>query len=84
MSGQSLVGRIGSVSVAVRGGNLPGEVRIVVEGLPHYYIAYCSEAISEGQQVLVINSRGSRQLDVEPWAQPGSGIADVLGPSERF
>jgi membrane protein implicated in regulation of membrane protease activity len=84
MSETSLVGRIGTVGVAIRGGDLPGEVRIVVEGLPHYYIAYSDEAVAEGQQVLVINSRGARRLDVEPWTQPGLGIADVFGANERF
>ena len=83
MSGQSLVGRVGTVSATVRGGTLPGEVRVVVEGLPHYYIAYCGEAVPRGHQVLVINSRGARQLDVEPWAQPGSAIADILDRTER-
>jgi hypothetical protein len=84
MSDQYLVGRIGLVSAAVRGGELPGEVRVVVEGIPHYYIAYSKNAVVKDQQVLVINSRGARQLDVEPWAQSGPGIDDVPDLSERF
>jgi len=83
MNGQSLVGRVGTVVVAVRGGELPGEVRVVVEGLPHYYIAYCGEAVLKGQHVLVINSRGSRQLDVEPWDEHSPVIAEVLDRNER-
>ena len=68
---QTLVGKVGLVTVGVRGGPLPGEVRLVVQGIPHYYIAYCGQALAVGEHVLVINSRGARQLDVEPWQQPG-------------
>jgi hypothetical protein len=84
MSAQSLVGRVGTVCVGVRGGDRPGEVRVVVEGLPHFYIAFCSQTVPEGRQVLIINSRGSRQLDVEPWEQAGTGIDDVRDPFGRI
>jgi membrane protein implicated in regulation of membrane protease activity len=67
VQGQTLVGRIGTVVHAVRGGSRPGEVRVVVAGIPHYYIAYSVDAIPTGADVLVINSRGARQVDVEPW-----------------
>lgn len=52
---------------AVRGGSLPGEVRVVVEGIAHYFIAYAAAAVPAGAEVLVINYRGARQVDVEPW-----------------
>jgi hypothetical protein len=71
VTGQTLVGKLGLVTIRVRGGPLPGEVRLVVQGIPHYYIAYCGQALAVGEQVLVINSRGAHQLDVEPWQQPG-------------
>ncbi len=71
MTGQTLVGKVGLVTVRVRGGELPGEIRLVVQGIPHYYIAYCGRALAVGEHVLVVNSRGARQLDVEPWQQPG-------------
>ena len=84
VSSSSLVGRIGSVSQAVRGGALPGEVRIVVQGLPHFYLAYCEEALPVGQQVLVINNRGARQLDVKPWVLTDFGAAGIFDPNERL
>ncbi len=62
-----LVGLTGRVVHAIRGGGLAGEVRIVVDGLAHYYLAYAATAIPAGAQVLVINNRGARQVDVEPW-----------------
>jgi membrane protein implicated in regulation of membrane protease activity len=77
MVGQELVGKIGSVSMRVRGGALCGEVRVVVGGLPHYYVAYSHEPIPVGTRVLVINSRGARQIDVEPWVDQGSDGAHV-------
>jgi len=67
VDGQTLVGRIGTVVHAVRGGHRPGEVRVVVAGLAHYYIAYASGALPVGTEVLVINDRGARQVDVVPW-----------------
>ena len=70
MTGQTLVGKVGLVTVRVRGGTLPGEIRLVVQGIPHYYIAYCGQAVAVGEHVLVVNSRGARQVDVEPWQHP--------------
>jgi membrane protein implicated in regulation of membrane protease activity len=67
--GQQLVGKVGSVTHRVRGGERPGEVRVVVGGLPHHYLAFCPIAVPVGAQVLVVNVRGPRQLDVEPWGQ---------------
>ena len=70
MAGETLTGKIGRIVTAVRGGSRPGEVRVVVEGVPHYYLAYCAQPVPRGTTVLVINNRGSRQVDVEPWTHP--------------
>lgn len=82
MPGQGLIGKIGSVSTRVRGGDLPGEVRVVVAGLPHHYIAFCPEALPVGTEVLVVGARGARQVDVEPWAQWALPANDAAGPRE--
>jgi membrane protein implicated in regulation of membrane protease activity len=82
VSGQELVGKIGSVTTRVRGGNLPGEVRVVVGGLPHHYLAFCPEALPVGTKVLVVGARGARQVDVEPWAQWALPANDAAGPTE--
>lgn len=81
---EGVVGRTGSVTMRVRGGELPGEVRVVVGGLPHYYIAYCPHPVPAGATVLVINWRGARQVDVEPWGEPGMGAENVASPSEAM
>jgi hypothetical protein len=57
-------------------------VRVVVEGLPHYYIAYCAQPLPVGNPVLVINLRGGRQIDVEPWNELGRHVTDVPGTTE--
>lgn len=80
MASQTLIGKVGRVVTAVRGGPRPGEVRVVVDGIPHYYIAYGKNPIGIGVDVLVINNRGARQIDVEPWFQTGAGVDDVRGP----
>jgi membrane protein implicated in regulation of membrane protease activity len=70
---QTTVGRVGTVVHAIRGGAQPGEVRVVVEGIAHYYLAYAVTAIPTGTDVLVINNRGARQVDVEPWPVAAEG-----------
>jgi membrane protein implicated in regulation of membrane protease activity len=66
--GQALVGKVGVVVTAVRGGDRPGEIRVVAQGVPHHYLAYAAEPIPIGSHVLVIHYRGARQFDVEPWS----------------
>jgi membrane protein implicated in regulation of membrane protease activity len=66
--GQALVGKVGVVVTAIRGGERAGEVRVVAQGIRHHYLAYADEPIPVGTDVLVIHYRGARQVDVEPWA----------------
>lgn len=74
-----LIGLVGTVCAAIRGGDRPGEIRVVVAGLPHTYLAYCIEALAVGQQVLIINSRGPRLVDVEAWSEDRFGAHDTYG-----
>ena len=77
---QTLVGRVGTVIIGIRGGNRPGEVRLMVEGIAHYYLAYAVTPVPADTAVLVINSRGARQIDVEPWPAlpPEGGVEEGL------
>ncbi|MDX6432355.1 MAG: hypothetical protein QOE54_4721 [Streptosporangiaceae bacterium] len=81
--GVAAVGLMGVVVIRVRGGDQPGEVRVVHGGLPHVYIAYAEEPLPVGSQVLVINDRGARRVDVEPWNMPGQDVVDVAGQPGR-
>ncbi len=78
MRGQALVGKLGVVVTAVGGGDRAGEIRVVVAGIPHHYLAYAAEPIPVGTHVLVIHFRGARQVDVEPWS-PMPRDHDVSG-----
>ncbi|SCG38350.1 hypothetical protein [Micromonospora inositola] len=73
VDGRTLVGRIARVVHALRGGDRPGEVRVVVDGIAHYYLAYASTPVPAGAEVLIINNRGGRQVDVEPWPTVAGG-----------
>ena len=67
MPDRSLLGAIGTVVRAVRGGRLPGEIQVVLAGEPTLFMAYCNEPLEQGVRVQVVASRGSRQVDVAPW-----------------
>ena len=43
MASRKLIGRVGTVITAIRGGERAGEVRLLVEGIAHYYLAYAIE-----------------------------------------
>lgn len=73
------VGLMGTVVTRIRGGELPGEVRVLYAGLPHTYIAYADAPLPVGSSVLVINDRGARRIDVEPWDLPATDGADASG-----
>ena len=67
-----VVGKVGTVSTRIRGGVLPGEVRVPVRGTAETFIAYCPSLVERHETVLVTHSRGARAVDVEPapWAAP--------------
>ncbi|MCW2528190.1 MAG: hypothetical protein JWM76_3050 [Pseudonocardiales bacterium] len=83
MNVQSVVGKVGRVATRVRGGELPGEVRVVLAGIPHYYLGFSSTPLAEGTPVLVINDRGARQIDVEPWEHSNLDVDDAQFYNER-
>jgi len=62
------VGKLGHVVTRIRGGAQPGEVRIAIRGSSEVYLAYSDAPIEQSSPVLVIGSRGGRELDVVPWA----------------
>jgi hypothetical protein len=67
MADQTLVGLLGSVVREVRGGRMPGEVRVVQAGMPIMLMAFSEQELPVSTRVRVVHSRGSRQVDVEPW-----------------
>ena len=60
----AVVGRSGTVTIEIGGGDLPGEVRVEVRGTVEQFIAYADSPLAVGQAVLVYRSRGHRDVDV--------------------
>ncbi len=72
----SLIGSIGVLSVATRGPAGPGEVMVKIRGGSEAYLAWSPTPLPKGATVLVIESRGSRAVDVSEWDDPLAPLAD--------
>lgn len=70
---EAVIGCIGVVVIATRGTAGPGEVVVQVRGGTETFLAWSDEPLPEGAPVLVIESRGSRQVYVIEWADPLDG-----------
>jgi len=66
----SLIGSIGVLTVATRGQAGPGEVLVKIRGGSECYIAWSPTPIPRGATVLVIETRGTRTVDVSEWTDP--------------
>ena len=66
----SLIGCTGVITIATRGPAGPGEVLVKIRGGSESYIAWSPTPLPKGATVLVIESRGSRTVDVSEWADP--------------
>jgi hypothetical protein len=67
---ESVIGSIGVLLIGTRGPNGPGEVLVKIRGGSEAYIAWSPAPIPKGATVLVIESRGSRSVDVSEWTDP--------------
>jgi hypothetical protein len=67
---KSPVGCPGKVIVATRGEAGPGEVLVEMRGGTEAYLAWSEQPLPRGAQVLVVNARGERAVDVMEWADP--------------
>ena len=66
----AVIGCVGVISIATRGPAGPGEVMVKIRGGSEAYIAWSPEPLPKGATVLVIESRGSRTVDVSQWTDP--------------
>jgi hypothetical protein len=66
----ALVGSIGVLTIATRGQAGPGEVLVPIRGGSETFIAWSPEPLARGSTVLVIESRGTRAVDVSEWTDP--------------
>jgi membrane protein implicated in regulation of membrane protease activity len=78
---ETLIGRIGVLTVATRGAGGPGEVRVSVRGGTESFIAWSPDPLPKGATVLVIESRGHRAVDVSPWTDP---VPELPGEADTY
>jgi hypothetical protein len=71
MSGdEAVIGCTGRLLIGTRGSAGPGEVLVRIRGGTEAFLAWSEEPLPAGATVLVIESRGARQVDVIEWADP--------------
>jgi membrane protein implicated in regulation of membrane protease activity len=63
---EQVVGKTGYVTVAVPGDAHAGEVVVRLRGGSESYIAYASQPLEVGVQVVVVVDRGARCVEVTP------------------
>jgi membrane protein implicated in regulation of membrane protease activity len=73
---EASIGRVGVLTVGTRGSGGPGEVDIKIRGGTETFLAWSEKPLPKGTTVLVIESRGTRAVDVIEWE-------DALGESPR-
>ena len=54
----------GTITIATRGDDGPGEVELAVDGGSGTFIAYSDDSLPRGTSVVVIDIRPSRKVDV--------------------
>jgi membrane protein implicated in regulation of membrane protease activity len=67
VSDASVIGCVGTLTVATRGEAGAGEVLVTVRGSKEAFLAWSDEPLPKGAQVLVVEVRSARTVVVEPW-----------------
>ena len=67
---ESVIGIVGMLVIPTRGPAGPGEVRVRIRGGSEKFLAWSPTPLPKGTTVLVIDSRGSRTVDVVEWDDP--------------
>lgn len=75
----AVIGLTGTLLIGTRGPAGPGEVLVGVRGGTETFLAWSDEPLGKGMTVLVVDSRGSRQVDVIEWADPLDAPAEPAG-----
>ena len=78
---ESCIGAVGVLTVATRGPDGPGEVRVKVRGGSEHFLAWSQTPLPRGATVLVIDSKGARAVDVVEWDDPLGDAPRLHGPS---
>ncbi|MFI0261816.1 hypothetical protein ACH4OW_22580 [Streptomyces sp. NPDC017056] len=76
---EAVIGCAGELVLGTRGEAGPGEVLVRVRGGTETFLAWSAEPLPRGTHVLVVTSRGGRQVDVIEWADPLDALAGDTG-----
>jgi hypothetical protein len=76
---EAVIGCTGVLLVGTRGAAGPGEVMVRVRGGSEAFLAWSEDPLPRGSQVLVVESRGARQVDVIAWSDPLDALAGGPG-----
>lgn len=81
MQDEAVIGRTGELLIATRGSAGPGEILVRIRGGFETFLAWSQEPLPIGATVLVVHSRGRREVDVIEWDDPfdtsGGAAADA-------
>lgn len=75
----SCIGCEGVLTIGTRGDAGPGEVLVKIRGGSETFIAWSDSPLEKGTTVLVIESRGTRTVDVMKWTDPLGANGDGAG-----
>ncbi|TJZ50349.1 hypothetical protein FCH28_24035 [Streptomyces piniterrae] len=76
---EAVIGCTGRLLIGTRGTAGPGEVLVRIRGGSETFLAWSAEPLPVGATVLVIESRGSRQVDVIEWTDPLDALTGAAG-----
>lgn len=74
---EAVIGCTGELLIGTRGSAGPGEILVRVRGGTETFLAWSEEPLPRGTIVLVIESRGTRQVGVIEWADPLDALGGV-------
>ncbi|MFF2651142.1 hypothetical protein [Streptomyces sp. NPDC058045] len=77
---EAVIGCIGELLLGTQGAAGPGEVLVSIRGGSETFLAWSDEPLPSGATVLVIHSRGIRQVDVIAWQSPFDPHDQSLAP----
>lgn len=79
MPDEAVLGCAGELVLGTRGAAGPGEVLVRVRGGTETFLAWSEDPLPRGAAVLVVASRGGRQVDVIRWADPLDALTGDAG-----
>jgi hypothetical protein len=71
---ESCIGCLGVLTIGTRGTAGPGEVLVKIRGGSETFLAWSDGPLPKDTPVLVIDSRGTRTVDVIEWDAPTAGV----------